>query len=64
VSDIANTILVYKNTKELWQEDLQIKASYKADKKRHHARHHKKTKYHVEMGKRLRRFGNGGTDNG
>ena len=27
-SDIAYTILVYENTKEVWEEDLQIKASY------------------------------------
>jgi hypothetical protein len=26
-SDIAHTILVYENTKEVWEEDLQIKAS-------------------------------------
>jgi hypothetical protein len=63
-SDIAYTILVYENTKEVWEEDLQIKASYKADKKRHNAMHHKKPKYHVGRGKGLKRFGDGWTDNG
>ncbi len=53
-SDIAYTILVYKNTKEVWEEDLKIKASYKNDKERHNAMHHKKTKYHVGRGKRLK----------
>jgi hypothetical protein len=42
-SDIAYTILVYENTKEVWEEDLQIKASYKTDKERHNANHQKKT---------------------
>jgi hypothetical protein len=40
-SDIANTILFYENTKEVWEEDLKIKASYKTDKERHNAMHHK-----------------------
>ncbi len=64
-SDIAYTILVNENTKvEAWEEDLQIKASYKTDEERHNAKHHKKTKYHVGRGKRLKRFGGGWTDNG
>jgi hypothetical protein len=42
-SDIFYTILVYKNTKEVWKEDLQIKASSKDDEERCHAMHHKKT---------------------
>jgi hypothetical protein len=41
-SDIAYTILVYENTKEVWEEDLQIKASSRTDKERHNAMHHKK----------------------
>ncbi len=40
-SDIAYTILVYENTKEIWEEDLQIKASYKTDEERRNAMHHK-----------------------
>ncbi len=63
-SDIAYTILVYENTKEVWEEDLQIKASNKTDKERRNPMHHKKPKYHVGRGKRLKRFGNGLTDNG
>jgi hypothetical protein len=39
-SDIAYTILIYENTKEVWEEDLQIKASYKTDEERRNARHH------------------------
>jgi hypothetical protein len=62
-SDIAYTILVYENTKEVWEEDVQIKASYKNDEERHNAMHRKKPKYHVGRGKHLKRFGNGWTDN-
>jgi hypothetical protein len=36
-SDIAYTILVYKNTKEVWEEEVQIKASYKNDEERRNA---------------------------
>ncbi len=63
-SDIAYTILVYKNTKEVWEEDVQIKTSYKNDEERRNAMHHKKFKYHVGRGKCLKRFGDGWTDNG
>jgi hypothetical protein len=41
-SDIAYTILVYENTKEVWEEDLQIKASSWNDEERCNAMHHKK----------------------
>jgi hypothetical protein len=40
-SDIAYTVLVYENTKEVLEEDLQIKASSKDDVERCHAAHHK-----------------------
>jgi hypothetical protein len=63
-SDIAYTILVYENTKEVWEEDLQIKALYKTDKEKRDAMHHKKPKYHVGRGKRLKRFDDDWTDNG
>ncbi len=63
-SDIAYTILVYENTKEVWEKDLKIKTSYHYDEERHNAMHHKKTKYHVGRGKHLKRFGNGWIDNG
>jgi hypothetical protein len=63
-SDIAYTILVYENTKEVWEEEVQIKASYKNDEERRNAMHHKNPKYHVGRGKHLKRFGNGWTDNG
>ncbi len=41
-SDIVYTILVYENTKEVWEEEVQIKARYKNDEERHYAMHHKK----------------------
>jgi hypothetical protein len=49
--DIAYTILVYENTKEVWEEDLQIKAKYKTGKERHDAAHHKKTQVSCRKGK-------------
>ncbi len=65
-SDIAYTILVYENTKEVWEEDVQIKASYKNYdyEERGNATHHKKPKYHVGREKHLKRFCGGWTDNG
>ncbi len=50
-SDIAYTILVYENTKEEWEEEVQIKAIYKNDEERRNAMHRKKLKYHVGRGK-------------
>jgi hypothetical protein len=58
-SDIAYTILIFENTKEVWEEDLQIKARYKTDEERRNAMHQKKPKYHVGRGKHLKTFGNG-----
>jgi hypothetical protein len=40
-SNIANTILVYENTKEVWEKDLQIKAISRTDEERRNAIHHK-----------------------
>jgi hypothetical protein len=57
-SEIAYTILVYENAKEVWEGDLHIKASSRTDEERCNAMHHKKTKYHVGRGKHLKRFGN------
>ncbi len=43
-SDMAYTTLVHENTKEVWEEDLQIKESSRTDEERHNAMHHKKSK--------------------
>jgi hypothetical protein len=61
-SDIAYKILVYKNTKEVWDKDLQIKASSRTDKERCNAIHHK-SQVSCRKGKHLKRFGDGWTDN-
>ena len=55
-SEIAYTILVYINTKEAWEEDLQIKASSRTDEERCNTMHHK-NKYHLGRGIHLKRFG-------
>jgi hypothetical protein len=43
------------NSKEVWEEDLQIKASSRTDDERHNAMHHKKNKCHVGKGKHLKK---------
>ncbi len=49
--DIAYTILVYENTKEVWEVDLRIKASSRTDEERHNAMHHKKNQVSCRKGK-------------
>ncbi len=63
-SDIAYSIIVYKNTKDVWEESLQIKANYKIPDERCKAQCHQKPKYHEGHGKRLKRFGDGWTKQG
>ncbi len=63
-SNIAYTILVYENTKEVWEEDLQIKSSSRTDEERRNVMHHKKTNNHEGRGKHPKRLGNGWTNNG
>jgi hypothetical protein len=55
-SDIAYTILVYKNSKEVWEEELEIRGSAIPDYEKRMAICHKKPKYHEGRGKQLRRF--------
>jgi hypothetical protein len=43
---------VYKNTKEVWEEDLQIKAGSKDDEERHHTTCHKNPSI-MEKGERI-----------
>jgi hypothetical protein len=51
-SNIAYTILVYENSKEVWEEEWHIKKSISDDIQRKQATHHKKkTKYHEGQGK-------------
>jgi len=40
-SDIAYTILVYKNSKEVWEEELEIRGSVMPDDEKRTAIHHK-----------------------
>jgi hypothetical protein len=50
-SDIAYTILVYENSKEVWEEEWHIKKSISDDIQRKQATRHKKPKYHEGQGK-------------
>ncbi len=58
-SDIAYTILVYENSKEVWKEKLQIRATSRTDDERRTATRVKKPRYHEGRGKRLKRYGDG-----
>ena len=64
VSDISYTMLVYENSKEVWEEELQIRANSKSEDERKKATRKQKPKYHEGRGKRLQRFGDGWTDIG
>ncbi len=50
-SDIAYMILVYKNSKEVWEEELEIRGSEMPDDEKRTAIRHKKPKYHEGRGK-------------
>ncbi len=63
-SDIAYTILVYENSKEVWKEELQIRAKSRTDDERRTATRVKKPRYHEGRGKRLKRYGDGWTEDG
>lgn len=63
-SDIAYTILVYENSKEVWKEELQIRATSRTDDERRTATRVKKPRYHEGRGKRLKRYGDGWTEDG
>ena len=63
-SDIACTILVYENSKEVWKEELQIRATSRTDDERRTATRVKKPRYHEGRGKRLKRYGDGWTEDG
>jgi len=55
--DIAYTILVYENSKEVWEEELLIKAHAKMDEERKNAEQQHNPRYHKGRGKRLKRYG-------
>ena len=63
-SDIAYTILVYENSKEVWEEELLIKAHAETDKERKNAERHHNPRYHKGRGKCLKRYGDGWTEEG
>ena len=63
-SDIAYTILVYENSKEVWEEELLIKACAKTDEERKNAERRHNPRYHKGRGKRLKRYGDGWTEEG
>ena len=62
--DIAYTILVYENSREVWEEELLIKARAKTDEERKNAERRHNPRYHKGRGKRLKRYGDGWTEEG
>jgi hypothetical protein len=63
-SDIAYTILVYENSKEVWEEEIMIKAQDKTEEEEKKAEQRQTPKYHEERGTRLKRYGDGWTEEG
>jgi hypothetical protein len=62
--DIAYTILVYENSRKVWEEELLIKARAKTDEERKNAERRHNPRYHKGRGKRLKRYGDGCTEEG
>ena len=62
-SDIAYTVLVYENSNEVWKEELQIRATSTTNDDRRKATR-EKNRYHEGRGKRLKRYGDGWTEDG
>ena len=63
-SDIAYTILVCENSKEVWDEEIQIKSECKTKEEIKKATRTAKPKYHEGRGKRLKRYEDGWTKEG
>ena len=63
-SDIAYTILVYENTREVWEEELSIKASNMTEEEKKNTIRQRKPKYHEGRGKRLKKCADGWTTEG
>jgi hypothetical protein len=63
-SDIAYTCLVYENSKDVWEEELIIKARAETDEERKNAERHHNPRYHEGRGKRLKRYGDRWTEEG
>ena len=49
-SDIAYTFLVYENSREVWEEELLIKACAKTDEERKNAEQRHNPRYHKGRG--------------
>ncbi len=60
--DIAYTIFVYENSKDVWEEELIIKARAKTDEERKNVKRRHNPRYHEGRGKRLKRYGGGWTE--
>lgn len=63
-SDIAYTILVYENTREVWEEELAIKASEMTDEEKKNTIRQRRPKFHEGRGKRLKKCADGWTTEG
>ncbi len=62
--DIAYTILVYENSKEVWEGKLLINKRAKTDEERKNKERRHNPRYHEGRGKRLKRYGDGWTEEG
>jgi hypothetical protein len=55
---------VYENSKDVWEEELIIKARAKTDEERKNAERRHNPRYHERRGKRLKRYGCGWMEEG
>ena len=55
---------MYENSKEVWEEELLIKACAKTDEERKNVEQRHNPRYHEGRGKRLKRYGDGWTEEG
>lgn len=63
-SDIAYTILVFENSRSVWEEELSIKGRYKTREERKNAPRNAQPVYHAGRGHRIQKYCDGWTDNG
>ncbi len=63
-SDIAYTILIYENSKEVWDEEIHIKLTSKSKDEVKKASRTAKPKYHKGRGQRFKCYDDGWTMEG
>ena len=63
-SDIAYTILVFENSRSVWEEELSIKGKFDKREDRKNAQRIAQPVYHAGRGHRIKKYSDGWTDEG